>query len=143
MVQLADYFTVMMVVSSPQVTSAALKQQLVDKLPELLIDVFDAQVSETRPKRSGQPWLFSITSDDHAGIVYHVCRWLAEQQGNIVQLSSRRLPQEAPKKTLFLLTIEADLPDSTNEETLLADLAQLAKAQQLDIQAHMLETFLL
>lgn len=145
MILLEDHFTVMMMFSPPHNQSVeAIRNALQVKTNSfgLALNLFEIDVTEERKKRAGQAWMIGVTSPDQTGIIYHVSKTLAQKNVNIYQLASRRLPN-ANGATLYLVSMEVDVPESVSEQEFEALLTGLAKTYGFDIQSHPLETFLL
>ena len=145
MILLEDHFTVMMMFSPPNDQSVeAINTALQAKTHSygLALSLFEIDVTEERKKRSGQAWMIGVTSPDQTGIIYHVSKALAQKNVNIYQLASRRLPN-ADGATLYLVSLEVDVPESTSEAEFESLLSGLAQEYGFDIQSHPLETFLL
>jgi len=147
MVQLEDHFTVMMIIEAREIMDAlTLKTVLINETRNygLALDVFEVDVTQTEKPRTGSPWMLSVTSSDQTGIIYKVCKALAEKGINIYQLASRRMIQDLhSEKALFLMTLEVDVPENITGAKLIKDLQSLATESGFDIQAHPLETFVL
>lgn len=143
MCQLEDHFMVMMMVQSTH-DLETLRQALKDATAKfgLMLNVYSTNVQTERLKRTGTPWLMSVTCLDQTGVIYQVTELLTQWQANIYQLSSRRLLKDNGD-VLFLLSMEVDIPDNISDEVVQNQLDVLAEQQKLDIQAHPLETFVL
>lgn len=145
MTQLEDHFTMLVMVTVPKPIA---ESDIADKLNEAM-GKFNMQFSvhniETMAEVTafkGRPWLVSVSGQDNAGIVYHVCQYLAKIQANVRHLSTKRLSRPGGE-TLFLMAVEVDVPDEVTQESVEADLAVLSEQHQLEIHAEPLEVYTL
>lgn len=70
---------------------------------------------------------------DHAGIVFRVCRLLADRGINIVDMKTHRLISAESGTPIFEMEIEVDVPRTISEEGLRRDLHQLADELKIDL----------
>jgi glycine cleavage system transcriptional repressor len=78
---------------------------------------------------------FKMTTSgiDHAGIVSRVCRLLADQGVNIVDMKTRRILSTETGTPLFEMEIDLDIPRSVSEFSLRKDLHGLANELLIDL----------
>ncbi len=104
---------------------------------EKKLTVFFSPISfeEAHPKAKEPTERFQITTSgiDHAGIVYKVCRFLADQGINIVDMETRRVASAESGTPLFEMDIQIDVPQSISEHGLREDLHRLADELVIDL----------
>ncbi len=90
---------------------------------------------EAYPKVKEQRDPFKITTSgvDHAGIVFKVCRLLAEHKINIIDMETRRVLSAESGTPLFEMDIDIEIPLSISEEGLREDLHRLANELMIDL----------
>lgn len=78
---------------------------------------------------------FKITTSgvDHAGIVFRVCRLLADREINIVDMETHRVLSAESGTPLFEMDIDIEVPQSISEQGLREDLHQLANELMIDL----------
>jgi glycine cleavage system transcriptional repressor len=86
---------------------------------------------ETRPHLEGEICMISVYGSDKPGIVYRVARELGERQINITDLNTKLIGTEA--RPVYVLMIEAVLPDNLDTATLSAIMTALRQELQVDI----------
>jgi glycine cleavage system transcriptional repressor len=86
---------------------------------------------ETRPHLEGEICMISVYGSDKPGIVYRVARELGERQINITDLNTKLIGTEA--RPVYVLMIEAVLPDNLDTATLGAIMTELKQELQVDI----------
>jgi glycine cleavage system transcriptional repressor len=92
-------------------------------------------LEEAHPKMKEQAEPFKITTSgvDHAGIVYRVCRLLADRGINIVDMKTQRILSPESGTPLFEMDIDIDIPKPVSEEDLREDLHRLANELVIDL----------
>ena len=92
-------------------------------------------LEEAYPRQREETEAFKITTSgiDHAGIVFKVCRLLADHRINIVNMETRRVPSAESGTPLFEMDIEIGVPPSISEEHLREDLHRLANGLVIDL----------
>lgn len=86
---------------------------------------------ETRPHLEGEICMISVYGADKPGIVYRVARELGERQVNITDLNTKLIGTEA--RPVYVMMIEAVLPDNLDTAALGAIMAELKQELQVDI----------
>lgn len=78
---------------------------------------------------------FKITTSgvDHAGIVFRVCRLLADREINIADMETHRVLSAESGTPLFEMDIDIEVPQSISEQGLREDLHQLANELMIDL----------
>jgi len=101
------------------------------------LTVFYSPISleEAHPKVKEQTDRFKITTSgvDHAGIVFKVCRLLANCGINIVDMETHRVPSAESGTPLFEMDIDIEVPRSMSEQSLREDLHRLANELMIDL----------
>ena len=70
---------------------------------------------------------------DHAGIVYHVSQYLAEQQVNISNLAARLTFSPQSGTAVYTIEIRIEIPSEVSLEGLAQGLSQIGDALHVDI----------
>ena len=91
--------------------------------------------AEAYPKPKEQADRFKITTSgvDHAGIVFRVCRLLADQGINIIDMETRRALSAESGTPLFEMDMDIDVPHSLSEQGLRENLQRLASELMIDL----------
>ena len=92
-------------------------------------------LAEAHPKPKEQADRFKITTSgvDHAGIVFRVCRLLADQGINIIDMETRCALSAESGTPLFEMEMDIDVPHSLSEQDLREDLHRLANGLMIDL----------
>jgi glycine cleavage system transcriptional repressor len=87
------------------------------------------------PKVKEQTDRFKITTSgiDHAGIVFKVCRLLADRKVNIIDMETHRVLSAESGTPLFEMDIDVEVPRSVSEQGLREDLHRLANELVIDL----------
>ena len=90
---------------------------------------------EAYPKTKEQTHRFKITTSgvDHAGIVFKVCRLLADRKVNIIDMETHRVLSAESGTPLFEMDMEVEVPKSVSEPGLREDLHRLANELMIDL----------
>jgi glycine cleavage system transcriptional repressor len=90
---------------------------------------------EAYPKTKEQTDRFKITTSgvDHAGIVFKVCRLLADRKVNIIDMETHRVLSAESGTPLFEMDIDVGVPRSISEPGLREDLHHLANELVIDL----------
>ncbi|MCX8117129.1 MAG: hypothetical protein N3G78_04250 [Desulfobacterota bacterium] len=101
------------------------------------LSVFFSPVTfeEAHPEARKETDRFKIHTSgiDHAGIVFRVCRLLADRSINIVDMKTHRLISAESGTPFFEMEIEVDVPRTISEEGLRQDLHRLADDLKIDL----------
>jgi glycine cleavage system transcriptional repressor len=92
-------------------------------------------LEQAYPRQREERQGFKITTSgiDHAGIVFKVCRLLADQGINIVNMETRQVPSAESGTPLFEMDIDIGVPPSISEQRLREDLHRLANELVIDL----------
>ena len=104
---------------------------------EKSLTVFYSPISleEAHPQAKEPTDRFKITTSgvDHAGIVFKVCRLLANGGINIVDMETHRVLSAESGTPLFEMDIDIEVPRSMSEQSLREDLHRLANGLMIDL----------
>jgi glycine cleavage system transcriptional repressor len=104
---------------------------------EKSLTVFHSRITfeEAYPKFKEETDRFRITTSgvDHAGIVFKVCRLLAERKVNIIDMETHRVLSAESGTPLFEMDIDVEIPRSMSERGLREDLHRLANELVIDL----------
>src|SRR4030043_241356 len=83
---------------------------------------------EAYPKLKEQTDRFKVTTSgvDHAGIVFKVCRLLADRKVNIIDMQTQRVLSAESGTPLFEMEMDVNVPRTISEQSLREDLHRLA-----------------
>ncbi len=92
-------------------------------------------LEEAHPKAKEPMERFEITTSgiDHAGIVYKVCRLLADRGVSIADMETHRVASAESGTPLFEMDIGIDVPRLISEQDLREDLRHLADELVIDL----------
>jgi len=92
-------------------------------------------LEEAYPKVKEEANRFKITTSgvDHAGIVFRVCRLLADRGINIIDMETHRVLSAESGTPLFEMEMEVEVPRSLSEGGLRNDLHRLAEGLMIDL----------
>ncbi len=92
-------------------------------------------LDQAYPKVETKSDRFKITTSgvDHAGIVFRVCRWLADCGINIIDMETHRVLSPESGTPLFEMEMEMEVPRTLSEEKLREDLHALANELMIDL----------
>ena len=87
------------------------------------------------PKAKEKTGRFKITTSgvDHAGIVFKVCRLLADRKVNIIDMETHRILSAESGTPLFEMEMDVEVPQSISEQGLREDLHRLANELMIDL----------
>jgi len=104
---------------------------------EKKLTVFYSPISleEAHPKGKEETHPFKITTSgvDHAGIVFKVCRLLADKEINIADMKTHRVLSAESGTPLFEMDIDIEVPVSISEVGLRENLHHLANELMIDL----------
>ena len=92
-------------------------------------------LEEAHPKMKEEADRFKITTSgvDHAGIVFRVCRLLADCGINIVDMETHRVLSAESGTPLFEMDIDIEVQRSISEQGLREDLHRIANELMIDL----------
>ena len=92
-------------------------------------------LDEVEPRTKEPKSRFTITTSgvDHAGIVFRVCRLLAERKVNIIGMKTHQVFSAESGTPLFEMEIDIEVPTAISEQELREDLHRLANELRIDL----------
>ena len=92
-------------------------------------------LEEAHPRGWEQTERYKITTSgvDHAGIVFKVCRLLADRKINIVDMETRRVLSAESGTLIFEMEIDVEIPKSVSEQGVREGLHRLANELVIDL----------
>jgi glycine cleavage system transcriptional repressor len=116
-----------------QKLSAGLKRLEWEK--KLTVFYSPIPLEEAHPKAKEETHPFKITTSgvDHAGIVFKVCRLLADKGINIADMKTHRVLSAESGTPLFEMDIDIEVPVSISEVGLRENLHHLANDLMIDL----------
>jgi len=135
---LRNHFTLLLLFSTD---SEEVNQKLSSGLKRLEweknLTVFYSSITfeEVYPKVREQTDRYKITTSgvDHAGIVYRVCRLLADRKVNIIDMKTHRVLSAESGTPLFEMDMDVEISHSISEQGLREDLHHLANHLMIDL----------
>ena len=121
------------------------REEVNQKLPPALkrleweknLTVFYSSITfeEVYPKLKEQADRFKLTTSgvDHAGIVFKVCRLLADRKVNIIDMETHRVLSAESGTPLFEMDMDVEVPRSISEQGLREGLHHLANELMIDL----------
>ncbi len=121
------------------------REEVNQKLPSALkrleweknLTVFYSSITfeEAYPKLKEQADRFKLTTSgvDHAGIVFKVCRLLADRKVNIIDMETHRVLSAESGTPLFEMDMDVEIPRSISEQGLREALHRLANELMIDL----------
>jgi glycine cleavage system transcriptional repressor len=116
-----------------QKLSSALKRLEWEK--KLTVFYSPITFEEAYPKVEEPTDHFKITTSgvDHAGIVFKICRLLADRKVNIIDMETRRVLSAESGTPLFEMDMDISIPRSVSEQGLREDLHRLTDELRIDL----------
>lgn len=135
---LRNHFALLLLFSSEreevnQKLSSALKRLESEK--NLIVFYSPITFEMAYPKIKEQTDRFKITTSgvDHAGIVFKVCRLLADRQVNIIDMETHRVLSAESGTPLFEMEMDVEVLRTISEQGLREDLHHLANELMIDL----------
>lgn len=138
---LGGQFSMILIISNPDFSSADQFSEAFTALEESHISVFIRTLKpggEIRPEMSGELCMISVYGSDKAGIVFQVAQELGKRKINITDLNTKLVGAE--DKPVYVMMLEAMLPDGTEIETVDEWMTELKKDLKVDISVRSLIT---
>lgn len=127
MTLLRGNFSVMVVFTAPEDASTQSLEEALRRACDPLGVTLSVLEVDDRAEPAQPTHVVTVYGSDKPGILDHVARALAASRGNITNLSSRLVGDQAP---IYVLTIEAEVGDATHLE---AELNALASEVGVDV----------
>jgi glycine cleavage system transcriptional repressor len=134
---LGSHFALLILFSMEKERIQELPSRLKQLEREKGLTVFYSPVAlqEVRPVPHEALPHYRITTSgvDHTGIVFKVCRFLADRKINVIDMETRRTSSAESGTPLFEMDIEVEVPKSVTDQTLRGDLHDLANELVIDL----------
>ncbi|MGH9187432.1 MAG: glycine cleavage system protein R [Acidimicrobiales bacterium] len=132
---LRGHFAMMLVVAVPPEEGAAdLEAALAPAAEDLGLVVTVRSIDDEAPASPpGQPWQLAVYGTDRPGIVHRIARLLAEQQVNIVDLTTRMVGVAEP---VYVMLLDVTIPGTVDPEALRAGLERLGRELAVECSLH-------
>ncbi|KIH76202.1 glycine cleavage system transcriptional repressor [Geoalkalibacter ferrihydriticus] len=131
---LGGQFAMILIISHPEYTDRASFGDVFAPLEETNLSVFLRTLrpgGEKRPDLPGEICMISVYGSDKPGIVYRVAKELGDRRINITDLNTKLIGSES--RPVYVMMIEAVLPDDLSSDDLTHLLDHLKEALQVDI----------
>lgn len=131
---LGGQFSMILIISNPEIDDKDQFAGAFKSLEESHLSVFIRTLKpggEVRPELEGELCMISVYGSDKPGIVYQVAKELGERQINITDLNTKLVGEK--DKPVYVMMLEAVLPDGVEVETVEGWMEQLKKDLQVDI----------
>ena len=137
---LRGHFTMMLVLAAPDLADAERLGADLERIREELDleSVSLHEVGAADPARPSPSHLVSVYGVDHPGIVHGVAAALARWDVNITDLQAR-VAGEGADTTIYSMVIEVALPEGLAIERLEDALAEVARAQDVELSVRPLQ----
>jgi glycine cleavage system transcriptional repressor len=116
-----------------QKLSSGLKRLEWEKSLTVYYSPVSLEEAHPRVKEEADRFKISTSGIDHAGIVFRVCRMMADQRINIIDMETRRVLSAESGTPLFEMDIDVEVPRSISEQRLREDLHRLSDELVIDL----------
>ncbi len=113
--------------------SSGLKRLEGEKGLTVLYSQITFEDAHAKAREQTDPFKITTSGVDHAGIVFRVCRLLADRGINIVDMKTKQAHSAESGTPLFDMDIDVEVPRSVSEERLRDDLHHLANELVIDL----------
>jgi glycine cleavage system transcriptional repressor len=131
---LGGQFSMILIISHPAMTAKEEFEQAFQPLEENDLSVFIRTLKpggEISPELPGELCMISVYGADKPGIVFRVANELGERDINITDLNTKLIGKS--DNPVYVMMLEAMLPEGTEVETVEGWMAQLKSELQVDI----------
>ncbi len=131
---LGGQFAMILIISHPTLSERDDFGDVFSPLEEAGLSVFMRTLKpggELHPEMKGEVCMISVYGADKPGIVYRVTRELAQRKVNVTDLNTKLVGSR--ERPVYVMLIEAVLPEELDTEALSAVLAALKLELQVDI----------
>ncbi len=131
---LGGQFSMILIISNPEMSAEEQFRSAFSSLEEQQLSVFIRTLKpggEIRPEMSGELCMISVYGSDKPGIVFQVAKELGDRKINITDLNTKLVGED--DKPVYVMMLEALLPEGTEIETVEKWMAELKKELQVDI----------
>jgi glycine cleavage system transcriptional repressor len=135
---LRNHFTLLLLFSTEreeviQKLSSGLKRLEWEKGLTVFYSPITLDEVEERTKEPRSRFTMTTSGVDHAGIVFRVCRLLADRNVNIVGMKTHQVFSAESGTPLFEMEIDIAVPNSLPEQGIREDLRRLADELRIDL----------
>lgn len=116
-----------------QKLSAGLKRLEWEKKLTVFYSPIPLEEAHPQAKEETHPFKITTSGVDHAGIVFKVCRLLADKGINIADMKTHRILSAESGTPLFEMDIDIEVPVSISEVGLRENLHHLANELMIDL----------
>jgi glycine cleavage system transcriptional repressor len=130
---LRGHFTMMLIVSVPETADLqGLRRGLDDVRDSLALEAVTlSEVAEIATETAIASHILSVYGTDHPGILHAVASGLAEDEVDIVDLTTRMIEEEG-SAPLYTMILEVAVPESVDLDALQNKLARVCRGQDVD-----------
>ena len=116
-----------------QKLSSSLKRLELEKNLTVFYSSITFEEAHPTAKEPTDHFEIATSGVDHAGIVFKVCRLLADRGINIVDMATHRVLSAESGTPLFEMDIHIEVPQTISEEALRKDFHRLANELMIDL----------
>lgn len=133
---LRGHFSMMLVVAAPEgLSAAAMEGALAGPASAFDLVVAVREIDDTVPESPpGDPWTLSVYGADQPGIVHRVTSLLAEQNVNVVGLTTRVIGD--PDRPVYAMVLDVTIPDGVDSDDLSRRLADVGRELSVECTLH-------
>jgi glycine cleavage system transcriptional repressor len=133
---LRGHFAMMLVVAAPaEVEASALEAALGPVADAFQLVVTVRAIDDDVPTSpEGEPWTVSIYGGDRPGIVHRVTSLLADQDINVVDLTTRVIGD--PERPVYAMLLDVTIPSGVGSDDVAERLRALAKELDVECSLH-------
>jgi glycine cleavage system transcriptional repressor len=113
--------------------SSRLKQLEGEKGLTVFYSPVTLQEVRSAPQETLPRYRITTSGVDHTGIVFKVCRFLADRGINIIDMETRRTSSAESGTPLFEMDTEIEVPRSTTDQSMREELHRLANELVIDL----------
>ncbi len=138
MTLLRDHFALLVLFSTErdeihQKLSSNLKRLEWEKSLSVFYSPITLEEVKGRAKEEADRFKITTSGIDHAGIVFNVCKLLADRKINIIDMKTLETFSAESGTPIFEMDIDIDVPRSLSEQGLREDLHRLANELVIDL----------
>ena len=104
-----------------------------EKRLSIFLTPVEEPASLPKPREITEPYELSTTGLDRMGIVYHVCRLIADQGINIADMHTRTIPSPESGTPIFNMKVLLQVPLEVSPTEILEKLNRLGERLAIDI----------
>ena len=136
MSKLADEFTIMLVVyTEKEFTTDEVKKLFLPVEDKLNLNIYVKEIDYKEEDKKNTLYKVIVYGGDKPGIVYKVAKLLAENNINIVDMTTEKA------QDIYVLITDVEIPDSVDFEEFRAKIKQLQYDIDVDVSCEKIEVF--